>query len=118
MDMNTISRKKLLDYIEREEVAFQFGDGLMCITHPDGDYGDEDLAQSMAHDIEEMMQFIADSQNIRVVQKEDVVIEGDKLGFNEFAHWSIDTDLLILVDNGLLICLPNAETRNVVFEAA
>lgn len=42
--MEKISRKKLLDYIVHEEVSFQFGDGLMCITHPDGDYSDEDLA--------------------------------------------------------------------------
>ena len=116
--MKTISRKKLLDYIEHEEIAFQFGDGLMCITHPDGDYGDEDLAQSMARDIEETKQFIADSQNISVVHKEDVVSEGDKLGFNEFADWSTDTDLLILVDKSLLLCLPNPDTWNVVFEAA
>ena len=60
--MKQISRKKLLDYIEQEEIAFQFGDGLICITHPDGDYGDDDLAQSMANDIEEMKKFIADSQ--------------------------------------------------------
>lgn len=116
--MKTISRKELLDYIEHEEIAFQFGDGLMCITHPDGDYGDEDLAQSMARDIEEMKQFIADSQNISVVHKEDVVSEGDKLGFNEFADWSTDTDLLILVDKSLLLCLPNPDTWNVAFEAA
>ena len=30
--MEIISRKKLLGYIEHEEIAFQFGDGLMCIT--------------------------------------------------------------------------------------
>ena len=52
--MKTISRNKLLDYIKHEEIAFQFGDGLMFITHPDGDYGDDDLAQSMANDLEEM----------------------------------------------------------------
>jgi len=44
--MEIISRKKLLNYIEHEEIAFLFGDGLMCITHPDGDYSDEDLATS------------------------------------------------------------------------
>lgn len=118
MKTKTISRKKLLDYIEHEEIAFQFGDGLMCIPHPDGDYGDEDLAESMARDIEEMKQFIADSQNISVVHKEDVVSEGDELGFNEFADWATGTDLLILVDKGLLLCLPNPDTWGIVFEAA
>ena len=113
--MKQISRKKLLDYIEQEEIAFQFGDGLICITHPDGDYGDDDLAQSMANDIEEMKKFIADSHNISVVRKEEVASENDELGFNEFADWSKETDLLILVDEGLLLCLPDPDTRNVIF---
>ena len=116
--MEKISREKLLNYIEHEEIAFQFGDGLMFITHPDGDYGDEDLAQSMAKDIEEMRNYIADGRSINVVHKEDVVSENDELGFNEFAEWSEDTDLLILVDMGLLLCLPDPDTREVIFEAA
>lgn len=116
--MKTISRKKLLDYIEHEEIAFQFGDGLMCITHPGGDYGDDDLAQSMANDIEEMKKLISDSHSINVVRKEDVAYENDDLGFNEFADWSKDTDLLILVDNCLLLCLPDPDTRDVIYDAA
>lgn len=117
-NMKTISRQKLLDYIEHEEIAFQFGDGLMCITHPNGDYGDDDLAQSMADDIEEMKKFIAESRSLSVVHEKDVVSENDELGFNEFADWSKETDLLILVDDGLLLCLPDPETRNVIFDAA
>lgn len=116
--MKTISRKKLLDYIEHEEIAFQFGDGLMCITHPGGDYGDDDLAQSMANDIEEMKKLISDSHSINVVRKEDVAYENDDLGFNEFADWSKDTDLLILVDHCLLLCLPDPDTRDVIYDAA
>ncbi len=117
-NMKTISRQKLLDYIEHEEIAFQFGDGLMCITHPNGDYGDDDLAQSMADDIEEMKKFIAESRSLSVVHEKDIVSENDELGFNEFADWSKETDLLILVDDGLLLCLPDPETRNVIFYAA
>ena len=116
--MKTISRKKLLDYIEHEEIAFQFGDGLMCITHPDGDYGDDDLTQSMAEDIEEMRNYIADSRSIKVVHEKDVASDNDELGFNEFADWSKKTDLLILVENGLLLCLPDLYTPEVIFEVA
>jgi hypothetical protein len=116
--IKTISRNKLLDYIEHEEIAFQFGDGLMCITHPDENYGDDDLAQSMANDIKEMKKLIADSHSISVVCKEDVASENDELGFNEFADWSKETDLLILVDDGLLLCLPDPDTRDVIFDAA
>lgn len=115
--MKTISRKKLLDYIEHEEIAFQFGDGLLCITHPYGDYGDDDLAQSIANDVEEMKKFIAGSRSIKIVHVEDVVSENDELGFNGFADWSKDTDLLILVDKGLLLCLPDPDTRDAIFDA-
>lgn len=118
IEMKTISQNKLLDYIEHEEIAFQFGDGLMCITHPDGYFGDEELAQSMANDIEEMKNFIANSHSIHIVCKNNVASENDELGFNEFADWSKDTDLLILVDDGLLLCLPDQDTRNVIFDAA
>ncbi len=114
--MNTISKQKLLKYIEREEIAFQFGDGLMCITHPDGDYGDDDLAQSMANDVEEMRKVIDVCRNISIVKREDVIRENDELGFNEFADWSKDTDLLILVDKCLLLCLPDPDTRDIIFE--
>ena len=116
--MKTILRNKLLDYIEHEEIAFPFGDGLMCITHPSGDYGDDDLAPSMIKDIEEMKKFITNSHCINVVYKEDVASENDELGFNEFADWTKDTDLLILVDDGLLLCLPDPDTRDVIFDAA
>lgn len=116
--MKTISKNRLLDYIEHEEIAFQFGDGLMCITHPDGDYGDDDLAQTMAKDIDEMKMFITKSHCIKVVCKDDVSSENDELGFNEFTDWSKETDLLILVDNGLLLCLPDPSTRDVIFEVA
>ena len=67
---------------------------------------------------EEMKKFIADSHNISVVRKEEVASENDELGFNEFADWSKETDLLILVDEGLLLCLPDPDTRNVIFDAA
>ena len=107
----------MLDYIDHEEIAFQFGDGLMCITHPNGDYGDDDLALIMTKDIEEMKKFIADSRDISVVHEKDIVSENDELGFNEFANWSKDTDLLILIDKSLLLCLPDPDTRNVIFEA-
>ncbi len=116
--MKSISRKKILEYIDHEEIAFQFGDGLMGITHPDGDYSDDDFAQSMAKDIEEMKKFISDSLSIDAVCKEDIVSENDEFGFNEFAEWSKDTDLLILVDRGLLLCLPVTDTRNIIFEIA
>ena len=52
--MKTISKKKLIEYIKCEEIAFQFCDGLMCITHPNESHIDDVLAD----DIEEMKIFL------------------------------------------------------------
>ena len=114
--MKTISKNKLLNYIEHEQIAFQFGDGLLSITNPEENYSDDDFGKSIADDFDKMKEFIIKSNSITAVHKEDVVSKDDKLGFNEFANWATAKDLLILVDEYLLLCLPNLDTRNVVFE--
>ena len=110
--MKTISKNKLLDYIEHEQIAFKFGDGLLCFTHPEGNYED----QSMDDDFKEMKNFIIKSSSIIAVNKEDVICKKDKFGFNEFANWTTDSDLLILVNKDLLLCMPNLDTHNVILE--
>lgn len=112
--MKTISKKKLLEYIKCEEIAFQFIDGLLCITHPNESHIDDVLVD----DIEEMKKFLINSHNFDIVQKQDVITKDDKLGFNEFANWTIDEDLLILVDEELILCLPDIDTRKIIFNAA
>ena len=117
-DMVNISKQKLLDYIEHEEIAFQFCDGLLNIVHPNGNYGEEDLKQNTLCEFEEVKRSITECNSIKVVGKEDIISETDELGLNEFAEWAIETDLLILVDDYLLLCLPDPDTRNVIFETA
>lgn len=112
--MKTISKKILLEYIECEEIAFQFSDGLLCITHPNASLLDDVLAD----DIEEMKKFLINSHKFTIVQKQDVITKDDKLGFNKFANWTIDEDLLILVDEELLLCLPDIDIRKIIFNAA
>ena len=72
----------------------------------------------LSDDIEEMKMFLINSHNFTIVQKQDIITKDDKLGFNEFVNWTIDEDLLILVDEELLLCLPDIDTRKIIFNAA
>ena len=94
---SNISRSALLYYIEHEQVAFQFGDGLITFTHT---CEDEEKA--------EMLSFVSESSEIKEVSASDVITHDDKYGFNEFAKWSQSNDILLLVDNSLLLCLPGS----------
>ena len=109
----TISRQALLAYIEKKQIAFQFSDGLMVFTQPDTNEYDEYDKKEVA----EMKQWIEQSQNLKVVKPGDVIgYESNDIGFNDFAKWSQPKDLLILVDDSLLLCLPNYENYNEIFE--
>ena len=115
---NTIVKNKLLNHIEHKEIAFQFGDGLLCFTRPDGNYGDDDIAKSIADEVEEMRKFIIESRSITTIYKDNIVGKNNEFGFNELAGWVTDKDLLILVDKDLLLCLPDSYKSNVIIDVA
>lgn len=94
---SNISRSALLYYIEHEQVAFQFGDGLMTFTHTCDD-----------EEKNEMYSFVSEASKIKEVSAFDVITVDDKYGFNEFAKWSQSNDTLLLVDDSLLLCLPSS----------
>lgn len=109
----TISSQGLLAYIEKEQIAFQFWDGLITFTHPaTGVYED-------AHDEEEvkdMKYAVGQSRTLKVVKSSDVIDHSNSYaGFNEFAKWSQPEDLLVLVDDSLLLCLPNYENYHEIY---
>ena len=95
---NVISRYALLEYIDSDQVAFQFGDGLMTFTHTGDDFETEDLRS-----------FVSASFEINEVLASEVITENNELGFNELAKWSQDSDMLILLDKTLLLCLPKKD---------
>lgn len=113
---HTISCQALLAYIEKEQIAFQFVDGLIKFTQPEtGVYDDEhDEAE-----VNDMKQTIENSQSMKVVKPNDVIDYREAyIGFNGFAKWSQPKDLLVLVDDCLLLCLPNYENYNEIFVKA
>lgn len=109
-----LSKKALLNYIEKEQIAFQFSDGLLTFTKPGKEYDESDFVLGIADEINEMKSVIKNSVSLKTVSKEDFY--DDDLGFAEFANWSVKRDLLILVDDSLLLCLPNYDNYTQVFE--
>lgn len=115
--MKEISRAALLEYIKTEEIAFQFIDGLMVFTKP---HTNVYLDEYDENEVEDMKTAIKDCKTLKVVKPNDVMNHDyHDIGFNEFARWSQPNDLLILVDDNLLLCLPNYENYNqVILEVA
>ena len=97
-DINGI-KMDLLSYIAHEQVAFQFGDGLICFTKPKNDYGSSDIELGLLDQVEQMKSYVSEAENINVIDKNCLL--DDRLGFAEFATWSNDNDTLILVDDCL-----------------
>lgn len=104
---NIISRDALLEYIESEQVAFQFGDGLMTFTQTSDDVESEDLKT-----------FVSASFEIKEVSVSDIIIKDEGNGFNELTKWSQDSDILILVDKTLMLCIPKKDACRINLQIA
>lgn len=100
----TISRKSLLKYLEKEQVAFQFVDGLIKFTQLDSD-GYDDLEDEK--DVTEIKQVIEHCTSLNVVDSNEM--RNMDLGFDDIVDWARPQDLLLLVDNTLILCLPNKD---------
>ena len=102
-------KEDLLSYIAHEQVAFQFGDGLICFTKPRNDYDSSELELGMFDQVEQMKSYVSEAERISVIDKDSLL--DDRLGFAEFATWSNDNDTLVLVDDCLLICKPGMRSQ-------
>lgn len=95
----------LLSYIAHEQVAFQFGDGLISFTKPKDDYDLFEIELGLPDEVEQMRFYISNAESIKEVKRESLF--DNDLGFAEFANWSNDKDTLFLIDDGLLLCISN-----------
>lgn len=105
MDSIDYIKHVLLCHIAQGQVAFQFGDGLIGFTKPNGSYDSFDIEMSLPDQVKQMRSYLSEANSIRVVNRLSLL--DDELGFAELAQWSTDEDTLYLIDDGLLLCLCN-----------
>ena len=115
--MNNLNdiKKDLLSYIAHEQVAFQFGDGLINFTKPKDDYDSSDIELGLLDHVEQMKSYVSEAKIINVIDKDSLL--DDRLGFASFASWSNELDTLFLVDDCLLICVPGSITALSLFNS-
>lgn len=118
MQNMNISREVLLNTIDKEQVAFKFGDGLITFTNVDGAPYDTDLEinQDIVTEIAEMKAQVKAAKSLKVVQPQTMIDDENPLGFNELVEWSHPEDILVEVDSNLLLCLPSC-TAKIIVEA-
>ena len=88
LNINTIC-----NIVSCKEVVFQEIDCLIEVAHGTGDRKSENLSRVIMH-----------AQNIGIVKRKEMM----QSSFSEIAEWSTDSDVLILIDNKLLICIPES----------
>ena len=103
----------LLSYTAHEQVAFQFGDGLICFTKPRNDYDSSEIELGLLNQVEQMKSYVSEAEKINVIDKGSLL--DDRLGFADFASWSNDLDTLFLVDDCLLICVSGSINAQSLF---
>lgn len=106
-------KNDLLSYIANEQVAFQFGDGLINFTKPKDDYDSSDIELGLLDQVEQMKSYVSEAERINVIDKDSLL--DDRLGFADFASWSNDLDTLFLVDDCLLICVSGSINAQSLF---
>lgn len=86
--METIVFDTLYNYIQNNEVVYQFEDGLIEVSH--GGKEDETV---------ELLEFINKDSNVIQVSKAEMIDSN----FVDIVEWSHENDVLYLVDDVLLI---------------
>lgn len=102
-------RKKLFEYIDNEQVAFQYCDELMDFTHISAEESD---AEHEREQVEQLKSTILKDALLPL----NMGISSSELlgsGFDELKKWAQEDDQLILVGDVLLLCLP-AQSRAIL----
>lgn len=95
-DLNMkISLEALANFVSKEEVCFQLGDSLPEFTNTD-------------ENRKQLLEEIKASKSAKITDKK-VHTEFEDIPFVELNDWSTESDLLILLDEWVLICIPYTE---------
>ncbi len=109
-----IAVRLLIEYVRKNEVAWQMRDSLVEFSRAEG----YELAEEENEEYEvknsEMLAFLANASECKVF-----ILETDKCeGFENLLEWSNDNDLLILVDKELLLCIAPCDKEQVLATVA
>ncbi len=95
-DLNIIiSMEALAKFVSKEEVCFQLGDSLPEFTNTE-------------ENRKQLLEEIQNSKTAKIADKR-VHTEFEDIPFVELNDWSTESDLLILLDEWVLICIPYTE---------
>lgn len=98
----SVSSCRLLEYVEREQIAYKFGDGLLKFTEPQTSRYD---CEEDEKDVQDLMWYIENGEDMRLV-KRSALLQDDLLReFHEIAEWASEEDYLINIEGALVICI-------------
>ena len=89
-----IDKEKFLNYVKENQIVWQPSDGLIE-TGNGSDFSD----------IIDVVKAIEESSDFEIVSRNQM-LEGT---FHDLAEWSTATDVLILVSDDMLVCVPKHE---------
>ncbi|MDD6843749.1 MAG: hypothetical protein PUD67_08530 [Prevotellaceae bacterium] len=105
-----LSAQQLLEYVEKNEVAWEEFDSLIEFTRAEDYVFAENEKEGYNMRNNEMLEIIRGS-------KECVVFDSnadDPSGFEDLVNWSEGKDLLVLVDNTLMLCIAPCDKEQVM----
>lgn len=91
--MQTIDKQYLVNYVNANQVVWQKWDGLIEVS-----------GANQPHNNPEFRESIEKCDIIEETERETML----ETSFHDLAEWSTDTDMLILCDNEILLCIPKS----------
>ena len=101
---------QLIDYVEKNEVAWQICDSLIEFSSAKGYEFTDEHKQGYEVKNNDMLSVLANAKECQVFNPET----DDCAGFEDLTEWSECKGLLILVDNELLLCIAPCDKYEVL----
>lgn len=100
----------MVDYVENNEVAYQMVDSLVTFTQVDNDVTLENLGDTGITSHNDFLYMLKNAERCVVFDSKT----NDCSGFEDLVKWSQNNDLLVLVDDGLLLCVASCDREKIL----
>lgn len=104
-----IPTQQLAEFVMKNEMAWQMRDFLIGFTCAEGNELSVE-EKEYGYENNQMFSILADAKNCKIFDSE----LGARKGFEDLIEWSVDYDLLVLVDNELLLCIASCDKKQVL----